>query len=81
MRGPTPETLMSSRNSASFTFRAEAEQHVRILAHDQVRVQAHLGADGRQAIERRHRSLDLVTDTADVDHSCGGCLAAMRPRR
>src|SRR5690606_1812071 len=45
----------------------KAEQHVRVLAHDQVRVQEDLLAGVGQPEERRHRRLQLVADAAALD--------------
>src|SRR5574337_983440 len=45
----------------------EAEQLLRVLAHDEVGQQRDLRAQRRQVVEARHRHVDFVADTADVD--------------
>ena len=51
IRGPTPETLSRLRNSARSSPLAEAVEHVRVLAHHQVRQQLH--SAGRAAADER----------------------------
>ena len=65
--GPTPETLMQTAEQAPLLLGGEAIQHVRVLAHHQVREQAHLLADGGQMEEGRHRRFELIADPADID--------------
>ena len=47
---------------------SESVQDVRVLAHDEVRVQRRLGADGRQSVEGRHGRLELVPHATDLDY-------------
>ena len=65
--GPTPGDLDEAAEQATLRFAPEAIEHVRVLAHHQMRQQLHLGADRRQVKERRHRRLDLIADAADLD--------------
>ena len=46
---------------------AEAEEQVRVLAHDEVREQRHALAGRRQVVERAHRHVDLVGDALHVE--------------
>src|SRR5689334_6424221 len=45
----------------------EAVEVVRVLAHDEMREEAHRLAVGRQRVERAHRYVELVGDAADID--------------
>src|SRR6202034_257703 len=57
----------------------EPIQHVCVLAPHQVGQQPHLLADRRQAIERRHRRLELVAEAADVHRELRRCLGGKPP--
>src|SRR3990170_883839 len=53
----------------------ETVQQVRVLADHEMRVQLDLAAQLGQAVERRHRRLQLVTDAAHVDQERRWLLA------
>ncbi len=57
-----------------FAFGAETKQDVSVLAHDEMRVQHDVRADGWQAIERRHRRLDFVADATHIQQQHGRML-------
>jgi hypothetical protein len=74
VRGPTPEILMSSRKRLALGRRGKAVQQLRILAHDELREQAHAFAHGGQVVEGAHGHLHLVTHAVAVQQHLGGIL-------
>src|SRR5690606_25470936 len=73
---PDARDLQELSEQPALAITAEAIQHVRVLAHDQVRVQADLAAGRRQGVERRHRRFQLVADAAHVDEELRRLLGA-----
>ena len=64
-----PLILISRRNARRSVSRAEAEEKMRILAHDEMREQRDLVAHIGQVVERAHRHVDLVGDALDVEQN------------
>src|SRR5262249_52789256 len=63
---PDARHLQQAAKQAAFLFGAEAEEKLRVLAHDEVREEPHVLADGRQMKERRHRRFELIAHPAHL---------------
>jgi hypothetical protein len=51
----------------AFVMREEAEQQLRVFAHDEVRQQRDPLTERRQVVEARHRHVDLVAHAFDIE--------------
>src|SRR5690242_16720399 len=60
--------LLQGAEQAAFGLAQETVQRDRVFLHRVVRAQAHFAAELGQVEERRHRRLEFVADTADVEH-------------
>ena len=68
---PTPDTLMSWRNSSRYGLRREAEKELRVLAHDEMGEELHLAPafDFRIGLQR---NMEQVAHSAGFDDGVGG---------
>ena len=64
---PDVRDLQQAAEQRALGLGEEAEQDVRVLAHDEMRDERQRLARIGQPIERRHRRLELVADAADVE--------------
>ena len=65
---------------AALTLGAEAEQQMRVLAHDEMREQRHALAVLRKVVERAHRHVHFIRDALHVEQELRGILFEQRAR-
>ena len=66
------QVLASARTMDALGRRAEAEQGPRVLAHLQLGEQQHGAADRADRVHRAAAAMNLIADSADVDHRAVG---------
>ena len=67
VRAPMPLIFRSWRNARRSDFAAEAEEEMRVLAHDEMSEEHDALARGGQVVERAHRHVDFVGDALHVE--------------